>query len=180
MIQQDRITLKNLKVASFASQETWCFKASVYFDGIRVATASNEGHGGSTFIHAQPDMINKLAKAKAYAKSFPPYTCDFIDPQTNKPAVIEIDLEMVVDDLVSVMESRKTTLSKFNREYSKKVLFVKDGNLYNLPKTNLNAIRDKAELFSSLRQRGGSDIVIINELPKEKAFEVYCQHVIKD
>ncbi|MCW7550024.1 hypothetical protein [Photorhabdus aballayi] len=150
MIQQNRITLKNLKVASFASQETWCFEASIYFDGIRVAATSNEGHGGSTFIYAQPDMINKLAKAKAYAKSLPPYICDFIDPQTNKPAVIE------------------------------KVLFVKDGNLYNLPKTNLNAILDKAELFSSLRQREGSDIVIINELPKEKAFEVYCQHVIKN
>ncbi|WP_268747221.1 hypothetical protein [Photorhabdus aegyptia] len=41
-------------------------------------------------------------------------------------------------------------------------------------------MRDKTKLFSSLRQREGSDIVIINELPKEKAFDVYCQHVIKD
>ncbi|WP_268747222.1 hypothetical protein [Photorhabdus aegyptia] len=38
-------------------------------------------------------------------------------------------MEMVVDNLVSVMEARKTILNKFNQEYPKKVLFVKDGNL---------------------------------------------------
>ncbi|WP_166737498.1 hypothetical protein [Pseudomonas aeruginosa] len=31
--RQDRITLKNLKVADFASEETLCFTATVMFDG---------------------------------------------------------------------------------------------------------------------------------------------------
>ncbi|CAM5211279.1 hypothetical protein CDEF62S_04990 [Castellaniella defragrans] len=46
--KQDRITLKNLKVADFASEETLCFTATIVFDGIPIAEARNDGHGGST------------------------------------------------------------------------------------------------------------------------------------
>ena len=35
--KQDRITLKNLKVADFASEETMCFSATVVFDGTPIA-----------------------------------------------------------------------------------------------------------------------------------------------
>jgi hypothetical protein len=42
------ITLKNFKHAEFASEETYCFQATVYLDGKKVGVASNEGHGGST------------------------------------------------------------------------------------------------------------------------------------
>ena len=50
--QQDRITLNNLKVADFASEETLCFTATVMFDGRPIAEARNDGHGGSTFVRA--------------------------------------------------------------------------------------------------------------------------------
>ena len=50
--RQDRITLKNLKVADFASEETLCFTATVMFDGRPIAEARNDGHGGSTFVRA--------------------------------------------------------------------------------------------------------------------------------
>ena len=41
--KQDRITLKNLKVADFASEETMCFSATVVFDGTPIAEARNDG-----------------------------------------------------------------------------------------------------------------------------------------
>ena len=44
-----RITLKNIKYADFASQETYCYSASVYFDKKRVGTVRNEGHGGCDY-----------------------------------------------------------------------------------------------------------------------------------
>lgn len=40
------ITLKNVKHAAFASQETNCFEATVYVDGKSFCKVSNEGHGG--------------------------------------------------------------------------------------------------------------------------------------
>ena len=41
-----KIDLKNLKFAEFASQETNCFSATVYIDGVKATTISNDGHGG--------------------------------------------------------------------------------------------------------------------------------------
>jgi hypothetical protein len=41
-----KVELKNVKYSAFASQETHCFEATVYIDGKRVGTVSNEGYGG--------------------------------------------------------------------------------------------------------------------------------------
>ncbi|NPY62119.1 hypothetical protein DZ967_024995, partial [Pseudomonas aeruginosa] len=70
--KQDRITLKNLKVADFASEETLCFTATIVFDGIPIAEARNDGHGGSTFLHALNGKAALLAQAEAFAKGLPP------------------------------------------------------------------------------------------------------------
>ena len=59
--RQDRITLKNLKVADFASEETLCFTATVMFDGRPIAEARNDGHGGSTFVRALQGQAALLA-----------------------------------------------------------------------------------------------------------------------
>lgn len=62
--RQDRITLKNLKVADFASEETLCFTATVMFDGRPIAEARNDGHGGSTFVRALQGQAALLAKPR--------------------------------------------------------------------------------------------------------------------
>ncbi len=49
-----KITIKNLKYAAFASQETSCFEGTVYVDGKRFCIASNEGHGGPDSYDALP------------------------------------------------------------------------------------------------------------------------------
>jgi hypothetical protein len=41
-----KIELRNIKYAAFASQETSCFQASLYVNGVKRGTVSNEGHGG--------------------------------------------------------------------------------------------------------------------------------------
>ena len=51
-----KITLKNLKVAKFMSQETTCFQATVYVDGKKAGTAENEGHGGCTNVHLDKEF----------------------------------------------------------------------------------------------------------------------------
>lgn len=67
--KQDRITLKNLKVADFASEETMCFSATVVFDGTPIAEARNDGHGGSTFVRALNGKAALLAQAEAFARA---------------------------------------------------------------------------------------------------------------
>ena len=52
-----KITVKNLKVAEFASEETLCFTATVYIDGKMAFTAKNDGHGGCNFYHGVRSQI---------------------------------------------------------------------------------------------------------------------------
>lgn len=45
----DRLTVKNYKQVEWASEETDCFTASLYLDGSRIGSASNDGHGGPDY-----------------------------------------------------------------------------------------------------------------------------------
>jgi len=45
-----KLELKNVKHAEFASQETHCFEAKLYVDGVFSAQISNEGRGGSNYV----------------------------------------------------------------------------------------------------------------------------------
>jgi hypothetical protein len=67
------ITLKNIKVAKFASQETHCYTATLYVNGEKWGTVGNDGHGGSDYFHDLPgkprkdmDQLNSLI-----AKNYP-------------------------------------------------------------------------------------------------------------
>lgn len=41
-----KISVKNVKIAEFASEETLCFQATVYIDGKSAFSARNDGNGG--------------------------------------------------------------------------------------------------------------------------------------
>jgi hypothetical protein len=99
----NRITLKNVKICSFASEETICFQASVYFDGERIATAHNDGKGGCTYFRHLPKKGDKLIQAYEWAKTLPPVTTDFTDPlDPSKPFIYDQSLDYLVDNLIWV------------------------------------------------------------------------------
>jgi len=56
------IQIKNLKIANFASDDTLCFQASLYLDGKRAGTVSNDGHGGPNAY----DFINKADEPRFF------------------------------------------------------------------------------------------------------------------
>ena len=77
-----KITLKNIKHIPRLSEETECFTASIYIDGIKKGDASNRGCGGCTDIHPR-----ELAESiHNYAKTLPPFTLAhaplFVCPQS--------------------------------------------------------------------------------------------------
>tara|TARA_R100001594_G_scaffold36357_1_gene66010 strand:+ start:195 stop:665 length:471 start_codon:yes stop_codon:yes gene_type:complete len=57
-----KITIKNVKVAKFASEETMCFECSVYVDGKRAFVASNDGRGGCNLYHGDRALIDAAEK----------------------------------------------------------------------------------------------------------------------
>lgn len=103
---QQRITLKSVKVAQFASEETLCFQASVYLDGKRVAVASNDGRGGMTDINdpkgGRASDATVEALYKAAREQFPEHAADWDESQSNpkyQPSQYSL-IEWAIDDLV--------------------------------------------------------------------------------
>ena len=70
-----KLELKNIKHTAWASQETYCYQASLYVDGKPVAVVSNEGHGGPDMDYAHPkfkgDFRDKMNQVHAYFKTLP-------------------------------------------------------------------------------------------------------------
>lgn len=54
-----KITVKNVKIAQFASEETLCFEASVYLDGKKAFVASNDGRGGCNSYYGNTAKIQE-------------------------------------------------------------------------------------------------------------------------
>ncbi|ASD11632.1 hypothetical protein [Pseudomonas aeruginosa] len=178
-IQQDRITLKNLKVAELASEETLCFTATVLFDGIPIAEARNEGHGGTAFIHAKKGKAAQLAEAEQFARSLPPDTLEGgVSGQDAEPLLIKVTLDYLVDQLAEAMHADRKLRAAYARNTANKVLLVKDGKLLFLKGIKLKAIADRAAYFKGLRARQGQHIVILAELPPDEAFTLWKQHVL--
>lgn len=181
MQNQKRITLKNLKVADFASEETLCFTATVLFDGMPIAHASNDGHGGATFLHSMPDTRKLLQEAEVFAKSLPAHVTDHPDPADHsRKMIIDITLEYLVDCLAGQIHSGRKLRTLFNRKMRSKVLFCKAGVLFSLNNLKPADIKSKAEFYASLRKKEGADIIILAELSPDEAFALWKRYGVQE
>ncbi len=178
---QQRVTLKHLKVAEFASEETLCFSATVLFDGKPIAHANNDGHGGATFLRPLqgPEARDRLHDAEAFATSLPPEITDYPDPHDSaRTMTIDMTLDYLVDCLAEQLHTDKKVRSLFNRDMKNKILFFQGDRLLFVKGIKPKAITDRPAFFAKLRARQGDDIVILDELPREEAFARWKQHTV--
>ncbi len=117
-----RLSLKSFKTVKWMSEETTCFTASVLIDGKTIGEASNEGHGGSTFLH----FVNPTAKSTAeeFAKSINPADVKGWEFLADKG----FDFADLVDIIVGKEEEKKETariVAKVRREAIKKAHYLK-------------------------------------------------------
>lgn len=94
------IELRKIQYAAFASEETSCYSAQVWVDGVHVADVSNDGHGGCDHqrpakgkVYADVEALN--AKIKA---TYPPRDTGMI--LKGKPFITQPDLEDVCGQLL--------------------------------------------------------------------------------
>jgi hypothetical protein len=159
------IEIRNLKVAKFASEETTCFQARVYFGGKLIGVASNEGHGGPTCVHATVGYDDKAYHAaNAWAA------------KQAKGETFDGHLVDLIDDLVDEQILRKDVISTLKRSFKKKVIFLnKAGELMNCGPRKGWAL-DIDQLIRSVALRH-PEAVILNSLPFDQAVERYITYV---
>ena len=113
------IELRNIKHAAFASQETNCFEATIYVDGVKAGDARNDGHGGCTFI--EPRSLND--RIEAYAKTLPPIDISDwgLDGKTTMPKTAELVIDQLLTDWLVARDMKKAM--------SKRIIFKRDGKM---------------------------------------------------
>ena len=123
------LAVKNVKELKSLSHETRCFTASIYFDGKKVGTAENRGHGGNTMIYPIVGKRDTLAAAEEWAKDQPDQVWD-VEWQ-DEPMIVESDLELLVDDLVDKYQFDK----EWKRRCRNKTYFRLEGDEEGLYRT---------------------------------------------
>jgi hypothetical protein len=114
MTTKPNIELKNIKHTAWASEETHCYQATLYVDGVKWGTVSNQGHGGCDDFYGETRSDGDLKWLNDQIK-------ETYEPYTYGDKSIEQDLDMVCADLVNQWLRDKD----FNRAMKSKVLFTK-------------------------------------------------------
>jgi len=116
-----QITLSNVRISKFASQETTCFTAKVLVNGKLAFVTGNDGQGGSNYVYVEDRVLT--AEAESYVKSLPP------EPQYGLP----MDMELYVGVLLGQYElqrqlkrlSKTNTLFRLTGEDDFEIRYVK-------------------------------------------------------
>jgi hypothetical protein len=158
------IELKNVKHSEFASEETHCYEATLYVDGVRWGVVGNDGHGGPDHFHGVEgrNYGDLPALDERIAAAYPRIT--FGDDAEG----ISASLETVCGDLVNQF-LRSRALTRMYAGTKSKVLYFKEPPVDGSP---LYEVAMKTHTLEAwLKHIAGKypDAVVINTLPKEEA-----------
>ncbi len=183
-----KIELKNIKHSEFASEETFCYEATLYVEGKPFAQVRNDGQGGSDRLYQDDRWKSKFDGAKKYQRQ--PYSnveevrmqileadhawkkchallkihCADKFRWTMGDGWIEGSIETACHELVSDHLIRKD-LNKALKEPC-----YLDGNQI----VSYNVSSKRPNIFDQLRrQLKKPELVFLNELPKDEAFKMF-------
>lgn len=113
-----KIEVKNLKVNLAFSEETICFKADVWINGIKCCYAENGGYGGCTNVSWYNDIGKSLYyQAEKYLNGLPPKVITYFDKTWEQKQ----SLENFVDDYVHEYVNKKED-ERFNKKLRKDMI----------------------------------------------------------
>ena len=163
-----KITLKNVKYAKFASEETPCFSATVYANGEKIGFANNSGTGGETTIRpdnaVSRDDLNVIdAALKAEDVRPGPDAEDFEREMYDKGYRngLEDAVMRALDDYLAVRDLK--------RLLARKALAVVDGKLLAYSGKPMPA------LYVAIATKE-PDAKILNILPFDEALALYRKY----
>ena len=157
-----KIELKNLKHSDFASQETYCFEASVYIDGKKAGTVSNQGCGGCHSYH--PNTLYQILSKEA--AKLPHH-----EWRLNEEVLsIAPDADTIISELVTEALTAKDLKSGMRR----RILFVgDDGSVFEtqaMDAAKLAIQLKRKDLYEALKTK-----TILNLLPFPEALSIYIK-----
>lgn len=116
-----KIELKKVYTNARFSEETECFRAEVWIDGVKAGNAGNQGHGGSNEYHPLA-LHERLAE---YAKTLPDVDVSAMYGDGQKHTM-PMCADLVISDVLAEHAHTKT----LNRLFKKKLVLVRGGKCY--------------------------------------------------
>lgn len=158
------IELKNIKYVASMSEETSCFQAIIYIDGVKAGDARNDGHGGSTFI----SPLSLAEKLNEYGATLPVKVIDMGDGTSFDS---KQDAESLVDDLLT-----KHLIEKDLRKLLTKRMIYTKKNTPGVMQTKVLTPADLQKYLShpELKEKWQID-QILNTLPFEEALKIFTE-----
>lgn len=171
-----KLTLKGMKVAAFASEETTCFSATLCIDGKPAFEVSNDGHGGAD-MHRPLKGQNfghvdaALKRIAVYAATLPP-----LPPMKGAESLgtFPQDVETLVSDLITREQYRKD----MKRALTNGILYTsktKPG-VFEVRIKGRKAIDFPTDTWTKILAR--TDIAhVLNRMPEEDALTLWIASV---
>ena len=161
-----KIELRRVTHNERLSEETSCFAADIYIDGVKVGDVKNDGHGGPDHIH--PHAL--AARLEAYAKTLPKIDCsDMYSPEqavklSDADRYMESSADIVISDLLNAYLAEK----RLKRMVKTKLVIVRGGKCYTVgPFKAAGFERDPAVVAKYVKDGD----LCLNTLPLPKAVE---------
>ena len=170
------ITIKKAKIFPRMSEETTAFVALVFWNGSLLGEATNDGHGGCSYLRFDPKMKrDDLDAADAFARQQP--VLDEKGQQMTlaggKPMFYS-DAADYAGHLAEEQEWRKANERKLDRLLKTDIVFTIEGTKGLWVKKKLPWSEGAKTLITAQEQKrhgAGTKVVFLNEMPREAALE---------
>ena len=155
-----KIELRNVKTAQWASEETNCFAATVYIDGVAYGTVHNDGHGGPN-SYGHPGLKRMLDD---YGATLPKLITKYPDSKSTSGFwELQYDADLLIGDALEVYAQAQ----QLKRRLKTKVVFIHDNKVWEMKFGSAEKLGHVAS-WIKIKHPGAE---ILNYLPFEAALE---------
>ena len=185
MEPRSAMELKNLSLNISRSEETHCFRASVYINGKRMFTASNGGNGGPNFYSPSDFNTGKEAFEEAMAiarEEAKQYTLKKIelgeDLQWAIDAFGDGKSNELIDWLITDLINEQLTLKEMRKALKKKVMvyWPKENEIFYLGRdkpTDEILEKYKNHFATKSDEKNAKDWIWLNTIPEAEAYKYW-------
>tara|TARA_R100001480_G_scaffold109002_1_gene110590 strand:- start:42 stop:572 length:531 start_codon:yes stop_codon:yes gene_type:complete len=168
--EEMKLELKKIKVCKWASEETHCYQATLYRDGVPIIEVSNDGHGGSDSQWAiKPFENNIVDEVEDWCKKNLPKW------KGHNNEMYDTDLEIWCNEQVNKHLVEKDLQRSFKKDLKNKILFVENDKLMQFTWKKCKELTSQHfEYFKSKYPKRD----ILNLKNKDLAFKLYKKHMI--
>ena len=165
-----KLELKKIKVCKWASEETHCYQATLYRDGVPIIEVSNDGHGGSDSQWAiKPFENNIIDEVEDWCKKNLPKW------KGHNNEMYDTDLEIWCNEQVNKHLVEKDLQRSFKRDLKNKILFVENDKLMQFTWKKCKELTNRhLQYFKSKYPERD----ILNLKDKNLAFKLYKKYMI--